>query len=357
MQSYKQCHERSNKNKLIIMNKILVTGGAGYIGSHTVLELLNKSYDVLVIDNFCNSSKISLNRVSNLSGASIKIIEGDTCSRESLRNIFNEDKIECVIHFAGLKSVAESVKNPNLYYKNNIYGTSCLLDVMNEFNVNKFIFSSSATVYGKESKTPYKEDMKLGTPSSPYGYTKTVIEQLIKDTAFANKSFKAISLRYFNPIGAHPSGEIGEDPHGTPNNLLPFISQVAIGKMKELNIYGNDYETPDGTCRRDYLHVMDLANGHLAALEHLNQKKSVNYEIFNLGTGKPLSVLEVIKKFEEVAGIKIPYRFCNRRDGDLPEFWADSSKANLILGWSCKKGLSEMIEDTWNWQSKNPNGY
>lgn len=339
------------------MNKILITGGAGYIGSHTVLELLNANFDVIVIDNFCNSSRISLERVSNICGKNIEIIEGDICSNKFLRNVFKKYNIECVIHFAGLKSVAESVSNPNLYYKNNIYGTSCLLDAMKEFNVNRFIFSSSATVYGQEAMIPYKEDMLLGTPSSPYGFTKTVIEQLIKDISFTNKSFKAVSLRYFNPIGAHPSGEIGEDPHGIPNNLLPFISQVAIGKMQELNIFGNDYETFDGTCRRDYLHVVDLAYGHLAALKYLIFKQVDNYEIFNLGTGNPISVLEIVTKFEEITGKKIPYKFCKRREGDLPEFWADSSKANLLLDWSCKRDLSKMIKDAWNWQSKNPDGY
>lgn len=339
------------------MNKILVTGGAGYIGSHTVLELLKAKFDVIVVDNFCNSSRISLERVSDICGKDIEIIEGDVCSNEFLRNVFKKFNIECVIHFAGLKSVAESVSNPNLYYKNNIYGTSCLLDAMKEFNVNKFIFSSSATVYGEEAMIPYKEDMSLGTPSSPYGFTKTVIEQLIKDISFSNKSFKGVSLRYFNPIGAHPSGEIGEDPHGIPNNLLPFISQVAIGKMQELKIFGNDYETFDGTCRRDYLHVVDLADGHLAALKYLINKQEDNYEIFNLGTGNPISVLEIVTKFEEITGKKIPYKFCERREGDLPEFWADSSKANLLLDWSCKRDLSEMIKDTWRWQSKNPSGY
>lgn len=339
------------------MNKILITGGAGYIGSHTVLELLNANFDVIVIDNFCNSSRISLERVSDICGKNIEIIEGDICSNKFLRNVFKKYNIECVIHFAGLKSVAESVSNPNLYYKNNIYGTSCLLDAMKEFNVNRFIFSSSATVYGQEAMIPYKEDMLLGTPSSPYGFTKTVIEQLIKDISFSNKSFKAVSLRYFNPIGAHPSGEIGEDPHGIPNNLLPFISLVAIGKMQELNIFGNDYETFDGTCRRDYLHVVDLADGHLAALKYLIFKQVDNYEIFNLGTGNPISVLEIVTKFEEITGRKIPYKFCKRREGDLPEFWADSSKANLLLDWSCKRDLSKMIKDAWNWQSKNPDGY
>jgi len=339
------------------MNKILVTGGAGYIGSHTVLELLNENYDVLFVDNFSNSSRVSLERVSDICCKGIEIIEGDVCSKESLINIFKKYEIECVIHFAGLKSVAESIANPNHYYKNNIYGTSCLLDVMKEFNVNKFIFSSSATVYGQEAMIPYKEDMKLGTPSSPYGFTKTVIEQLIKDVSLSNKSFKAVSLRYFNPIGAHSSGEIGEDPHGIPNNLLPYISQVAIGKMKKLNIYGNDYKTFDGTCRRDYLHVMDLADGHLAALRYLIYEQESNFEIFNLGTGNPISVLEIVTKFEDITGKKIPYKFCKRREGDLPEFWADSSKANLLLDWSCKRDLSKMIKDTWRWQSKNPDGY
>ncbi len=341
------------------MSSVLVTGGAGYIGSHTVLELLNKNLKVIVIDNFCNSSDVSLERVSKIAGGNLTVINCDICLKDELKNIFKKNKIDSVIHFAGLKSVSESVKNPIIYFEKNIFGTICLLDVMREFKVNKLIFSSSATVYGFEAPIPYKEELILGTTSSPYGYTKTVIEQLIKDVAAVNTDFRSISLRYFNPIGAHSSGEIGEDPNGVPNNLLPFISQVAIGKRKELLIFGNDYPTPDGTCRRDYLHVMDLVDGHLAALTYLEENKSDSsrYEIFNLGTGKPVSVLEIVNKFVDVTGIEIPFKFSERREGDLPEFWADATKANKILEWSCKRNLSEMIEDTWRWQSQNPNGY
>lgn len=339
------------------MSKILVTGGAGYIGSHTVLELVNNNFEVIVIDNFCNSSHTSLERVAKITERDFEIINCDICSKEQIRDVFKKNKISDVIHFAGLKSVAESINNPILYFENNIYGTSCLLDVMNEFKVNNFIFSSSATVYGIEAPVPYTEDMKLGTASSPYGYTKTAIEHLMKGISITNSEFKAISLRYFNPIGAHPSGKIGEDPIGIPNNLLPYISQVAAGKRDKLSIFGNDYSTPDGTCRRDYLHVMDLVDGHIAALRYLNDEQTNQYEIFNLGTGKPVSVLEILNKFIEVTDIKIDFKYDEKRPGDLAEFWADASKANKLLEWSCKRNLSEMIEDTWRWQSKNPNGY
>ncbi len=339
------------------MKQILVTGGAGYIGSHTILKLLEHNIEIIVIDNFSNSSKICLERVSALTKKKFDFFNLDIRDKENMANIFKKYEIDSVIHFAGLKSVAESIQNPDLYYQNNIFGTNCLLDVMTDHGVEKIIFSSSATVYGKEADIPYKENMKCGTPSSPYGQTKIEIEKLIEERHSQNNNFKAISLRYFNPIGAHPSGKIGEDPYDLPNNLLPFLSQVAVGKLKKLTVFGNDYPTKDGTCRRDFIHIMDLAGGHLAALKYLNSEKFKGTEIFNLGTGSAKSVLEIINEFIRVTGIKIPYEFSNRRDGDLPEFWADCSKANKILDWQCKYDLTQMIEDTWRWQSNNPKGY
>ncbi len=336
---------------------VLVTGGAGYIGSHTVTQLLNDNYKVIVLDNFTNSSETSLKRVVDITNKQPIIIKGDVTDINILNSIFKNYNVDSVVHFAGLKSVKESSVSPNLYYKNNIYGSVCLLESMVNFSINNLIFSSSATVYGEEANIPYIETMKLGTPSSPYGFSKLVVEKIISDTVEANDNLQAINLRYFNPIGAHKSGKIGEDPSGTPNNLLPYISQVAIKKIERLNIYGNDYPTHDGTCRRDYLHVMDLADGHIAALKFIQSKKDVGVEAFNLGTGNAYSVLEIVNKFKSVTGIDIPFKFSARRDGDLSEFWADSKKAKEVLGWSCKRSLDEMIEDTWRWQLKNPNGF
>ena len=338
--------------------KILVTGGTGYIGSHTVLELLQTGHEVLVIDNLYNSSVDSLKRVKLISNKDYGFIECDLKDEKKLDQIFSSTHIDAVIHFAGLKAVGESYINPYLYYSNNVSGTVNLLNVMDRHNVDRFIFSSSATVYGEESDIPYNEKMKLGNPSSPYGNTKLMIEKILLDASSAKKNFKSVSLRYFNPIGAHKSGMIGEDPNGIPNNLLPYITQVAIGKRKELQIFGNDYPTKDGTCRRDYLHVVDLAKGHLSALNWLmNSENFFGAEGFNLGTGNPISVLEIINKFEEINHIKIPYKFVERRAGDLPEFWADATKAYDVLNWKAELNIEDMLADAWLWQSKNPNGY
>lgn len=337
---------------------ILVTGGSGYIGSHTVLLLVKNGYKVTVIDNLSNSSQISLNRIERLLNSKIDFINCDLRSYKDLEKVFSKFKFDSVIHFAALKAVQESVSEPLRYYENNVYGTINLLKVMEKYDVRNLIFSSSATVYGKEAKVPYKEDYSLGTPSSPYGYSKVMIETLLQDQILVNKNLKAISLRYFNPIGAHRSGKIGEDPKGMPNNLLPFITQVAIGKRKKLKVFGNDYDTNDGTCERDYLHVMDLADGHIKALKWLDSNSlNKNVEVFNLGTGKPVSVLEIIDTFIKVTGISIDYEFAPRRAGDLDAFWADVSKANDLLGWKTRFDLNQMIIDSWNWQMKNPNGY
>lgn len=338
--------------------RILVTGGSGYIGSHTVLALISNGYKVTVIDNLSNSSQIPINRIECLLNTNIDFINCDLRSSKDLCKVFSQFKFDSVIHFASLKAVGESVIQPLRYYENNVYGTLNLLKVMEKYDVRNLIFSSSATVYGKEAKVPYKEGYKLGTPSSPYGSSKVMIERILQDQVLANKNFKIVSLRYFNPIGAHKSGKIGEDPKGTPNNLLPFITQVAIGKRKKLKVFGNDYDTKDGTCQRDYLHVMDLADGHVKAIQWLDKNiQNNNVEIFNLGTGKPVSVLEIINTFKEVTGVSIDYEFAPRRSGDLDSFWADTTKANNLLSWKTKFDLNQMISDSWNWQIKNPNGY
>lgn len=337
---------------------VLVTGGAGYIGSHTVVELLNNEQDVIVVDNLVNSSLEALDRVKVITGRDVKFLEGDILDSAFLRDVFASQKIDAVIHFAALKAVGESVLKPLEYYHNNVAGTVSLLKVMQEFDVQKMVFSSSATVYGEHAPVPYVESYGLGNPSSPYGKTKVMVEQILLDTAVSNPKFKAASLRYFNPIGSHPSGMIGEDPLGIPNNLMPFVSQVAVGKRDVLNIFGNDYETKDGTCERDYLHVMDLAEGHLAALDWLNSNDQFfGVEAFNLGTGSATSVLEIVNEFTRVTGEKVPYQFAQRRDGDLPAFWACAQKAHEALNWSAKRDLRSMLEDTWRWQSLNPNGY
>jgi UDP-glucose 4-epimerase len=337
---------------------ILVTGGAGYIGSHTALSLLERGYEVIVYDNLSNSSIEAIHRVEALSGKKLDFIDGDICDSVKLTQAFSDFRIDAVIHFAALKAVGESTLKPLDYYHNNVYGTLCLLEVMAKFKVTDFIFSSSATVYGEENDVPYVETMTLGTPASPYGASKVMVERVLEDVAFANENFRAVCLRYFNPIGAHESGEIGEDPSGIPNNLLPYIAQVAVGKRKSLRIFGNDYTTADGTCERDYLHVVDLAKGHVAALEWLRRKKDFRgVEAFNLGTGTPVSVFEVIKAFERASGTQIPYELVARRAGDLPAFWANAEKANSELQWQPTKTLAQMMEDTWRWQSKNPSGY
>jgi UDP-glucose 4-epimerase len=332
---------------------ILVTGGVGYIGSHTVVELLQQNHNVTIVDNLSNSSAEVINRIESITGTKPKLHVSDLQDTNKLNTLFASGGFNAVVHFAGLKAVGESVNKPLLYYKTNIDSTLSLLEVMAKHRVNKLVFSSSATVYGSAPR-PYSESSPVGQGiTNPYGQTKYIIEQILRDTGAADSQLKFSLLRYFNPVGAHPSGLIGEDPRGVPNNLMPFISQVASGKRKELSIFGNDYDTPDGTCIRDYIHVVDLAKGHVAALQNL--KPGVNE--YNLGSGKGTSVLELVDTFSSVTGQEIPYTFAERRPGDLPEFYADPQKATLELGWSTKKSIDDMCRDTWNWQLKNLDGY
>ena len=340
------------------MSKILVTGGAGYIGSHTVLALLQQGYEVVVYDNLANSSYHALSRVEKITSQSITFVEGDIRDKGALSQVFQQHTISAVIHFAALKAVGESGQIPMTYYENNVFGSLCLLQVMADFQVNDFIFSSSATVYGETAIPPYQETMRLGQPSSAYGASKVMVERMMQDIANSNASFRAISLRYFNPIGAHESGQIGEDPNGIPNNLLPFIAQVAVGKRPHLSVFGDDYDTQDGSCERDYLHVMDLAEGHVAALQWLTQNHEFRgVEPFNLGTGSSVSVFAIVDAFEKASGVDVPFEVAPRRVGDLAAFWADASKAQTVLQWQAKRSLNCMMTDTWRWQSANPNGY
>lgn len=333
---------------------ILVAGGTGYIGSHTIVELLANGHNVSVVDNLANSSMGVISRIKKLSGKKPKLYVFDLCDKEATNNLFKKNSFDAVIHFAGLKAVGDSVQIPLTYYDNNLLSTISLLNAMLNNGVNKLIFSSSATVYGSANTVEYRETLPAGQYiSNPYGRTKYMIEEIIKDISTANNSFEATILRYFNPIGAHESGEIGEDPLGPPNNLMPFITQVATGKRDELLIFGNDYPTEDGTCKRDYIHVVDLARGHLAALNKLKP----GTHIYNLGSGIPTSVLQLVNTFSSVSGKSVKYRFAPRREGDLAEFYADSSKAELELGWKVEKSIEDMCRDTWNWQLKNPNGY
>ena len=334
---------------------ILLAGGAGYIGSHTAVELLNNGYGVVIADNYSNSSPDAVRRVEEITGKKVKFYEADVNEHDSVRRIFSENDIDCVIHFAGLKAVGESIKKPIDYYRNNIDTTLTLLECMKEAGVKKMVFSSSATVYGAENGVPNVETMKKGSCTNPYGWTKSMMEQILADAAAADDELSIVLLRYFNPIGAHESGRIGEDPQGIPNNLMPYVSQVAVGRRDHLTIFGDDYDTPDGTCRRDFIHVCDLANGHLKAIEYSAEHTGV--EVFNLGTGVPYSVLDLVNAFEEANGIKVKYEIGARRDGDLAECWADAKKAEKILGWKAKKTLVDMCRDTWNWQKNNPNGY
>ncbi|MDU6411962.1 MAG: UDP-glucose 4-epimerase GalE [Yersiniaceae bacterium] len=334
---------------------ILVTGGAGFIGSHTVLSLLSRGDDVVVLDNLSNASAESLHRVEQLAGKAPAFYQGDILDRACLQTIFAEHQIEAVIHFAGLKAVGESTRKPLEYYENNVSGTVVLLEEMRRAGVYNFIFSSSATVYGTDAPVPYVETTPIGGTTSPYGTSKLMVEQILRDYAKADEKFKVIALRYFNPVGAHESGMIGEDPNGIPNNLLPYIAQVAIGKLESLGIFGGDYETKDGTGVRDYIHVMDLAEGHLKAMDHL--PKLQGYKAYNLGAGVGYSVLEMVQAFEKASGRKVPYSIKPRRDGDLPAFWADARLAKQELDWEVTRDLDTMMRDTWNWQSKNPNGY
>lgn len=334
---------------------ILVTGGAGYIGSHTVLALLERGDDVVVMDNLSNASRESINRVEKLAGKKATFVEGDILDRACLRDIFASHTISAVIHFAGLKAVGESTRKPLEYYENNVSGTVVLLEEMRNAGIYNFIFSSSATVYGANAPVPYVETTPIGGTTSPYGTSKLMVEQIMQDYAKADSQFKAIALRYFNPVGAHESGEIGEDPNGIPNNLLPYIAQVAIGRLEKVGIFGDDYPTKDGTGVRDYIHVVDLAEGHLKALDHLDQVRG--YKAYNLGAGKGYSVMEMVKAFEKASGKPVPYEIKPRRDGDLAAFWADATLADNELDWRVSRGIDEMMRDTWNWQSKNPNGY
>ena len=335
--------------------RILVTGGAGYIGSHTCLALLEQGHEVVVFDNLYNASEESLKRVKQLTGKDITFYKADMLDRDAMEKIFDAEKIDAVIHFAGLKAVGESVAKPWEYYHNNITGTLILLDVMRKHGVKKIIFSSSATVYGDPAFVPITEECPKGQCTNPYGQTKSMLEQILTDMQKADPEWNVILLRYFNPVGAHESGLIGEDPEGIPNNLTPYITQVAIGKLKEVGVFGNDYDTPDGTGVRDYIHVMDLAEGHVKALKKFEDKPAVY--IYNLGTGHGYSVLDVIHAFSKAVGKEIPYVIKPRRAGDIATCYSDATKAKEELGWEAKRTLDDMCRDAWNWQSKNPNGY
>lgn len=334
--------------------KILVTGGAGYIGSHTCVELLEHGHDIIVVDNLSNSKKESLKRIGSITGKELIFYMADIRDRDALTNIFQKHPVDSVIHFAGLKAVGESVQIPLEYYHNNITGTLTLCEVMQEADVKTLVFSSSATVYGDPSAVPIREDFPTGA-TNPYGRTKLMIEEILRDLYGSDREWQIALLRYFNPVGAHPGGDIGEDPNGIPNNLMPFIAQVAVGKLPELKVFGNDYPTPDGTGVRDYIHVVDLAKGHLKALEKLKTASGVF--TYNLGTGKGYSVLEMVRAFEKACGKKIPYKITERRPGDIAECYADPSLALKELGWKTEKTLDDMTADTWHWQSKNPEGY
>ena len=334
---------------------ILVTGGAGYIGSHTCVELLNAGYTPIVIDNLCNSNPESIRRVEAITGRSVELIVGDVRDESLLDRVFSEHKIECVIHFAGLKAVGESVSKPLEYYQNNLCSTMSLCKIMAQHGVKKLIFSSSATVYSNDNQMPLNESSKTGNCTNPYGWTKYIGEQILRDIAKADNEWSVVLLRYFNPVGAHKSGMIGEHPSGIPNNLMPYISQTAIGKRKCLNVFGNDYPTQDGTGVRDYIHVIDLAKGHVSAIKYLESHRGE--AVFNLGTGCGYSVLDMVKAFERVNEVSVPYQFTDRRPGDLAVCYADPSKSKAELDWCTKENLDSMCRDTWNWQRKNPCGY
>lgn len=337
------------------MAKILITGGAGYIGSHTALELLNQGFEVVIYDNLCNSSKESLRRVEELTGKSIKFYEGDVLDAEALEKMFQAENIDAVLHCAALKAVGESVKKPLQYYHNNITGTLTLMSVMCKVGVKKIVFSSSATVYGSPEVIPITEDCPKGQCTNPYGWTKSMMEQIMTDMQKADPEWDVVLLRYFNPVGAHESGRIGEDPKGIPNNLMPYISQVAVGKLDKLGVFGDDYDTPDGTGVRDYIHVVDLADGHVRAIKKILEAPGL--VVYNLGTGVGYSVLDMVKAFSKACGKEIPYEIKPRREGDIAMCYANPAKAKAELGWEAKRGLDEMCADTWRWQSQNPNGY
>lgn len=333
---------------------VLVTGGAGYIGSHTCLQLLQSGYDIVVLDNYSNSQSTSLERVKQLAGVDFPTVIGDVRDKSALRKLFSEFRISSVIHFAGLKAVGESTEKPMMYYDNNVVGSLTLLEIMAEFNVKTIVFSSSATVYGDPASVPIREDFPLSA-TNPYGQTKLMIENMLRDIHHADPAWRIGILRYFNPIGAHESGKLGEDPNGIPNNLLPYVAQVAVGKLNKLRVFGNDYPTHDGTGVRDYIHVVDLAEGHLAALQYLEQ--TAGLITVNLGTGLGYSVLDVVKAFSEQSGIEIAYEFMPRRAGDVALNYADPTLAKTLLGWTATRNLAQMCVDTWRWQSNNPQGY
>ena len=335
--------------------KILVTGGAGYIGSHTTLALLDAGFEVVVLDNLCNSSAESLRRVERICGKAPLFVEGDIRDRALLDRLFAEHRIAAVLHFAGLKAVGESVRAPLSYYENNVAGTLSLCQAMAAAGVFRLVFSSSATVYGEPAQMPISEDFPTGTPTNPYGRSKLMVEEVLADLARSDPHWSIALLRYFNPVGAHESGLLGEDPNGIPNNLLPYIAQVAVGKLSELAVFGGDYPTRDGTGIRDYIHVVDLADGHLKALQTISASSGVH--VWNLGTGKGYSVLEMLRAFEQACGRSLPYRVAPRRPGDIAECWADPGKAERELGWKAERGLAAMMTDTWRWQSENPHGY
>ena len=334
---------------------ILVTGGAGYIGSHTVVELYNAGYEAVIVDNLSNSSRESLKRVEELTGKQIKFYEADIRDRQAMDRIFEENKIDSVIHFAGLKAVGESTVKPIEYYDNNIGGTLTLVQSMRDHGVKNIVFSSSATVYGDPAFVPITEECPKGVCTNPYGWTKSMLEQILTDMQKADKEWNVILLRYFNPIGAHKSGRIGENPNGIPNNLMPYITQVAIGKLDHLNVFGNDYKTHDGTGVRDYIHVVDLALGHVKAIKKLEDNPGTR--VYNLGTGVGYSVLDLVNAFEKVTGVKVPYVITDRRPGDIDACYSDATRAKNELGWVAQYGIEDMCRDAWNWQSKNPNGF
>ena len=334
---------------------ILVTGGVGFIGSHTVVELQNSGYDVVVLDNLCNANPKVLDRIEAITGRKVPFYKADIRDREALNEIFEKESIDSVIHFAGLKAVGESVQKPLEYYDNNIAGTLVLVDVMRQHGCKNIIFSSSATVYGDPAFVPITEECPKGVCTNPYGWTKSMLEQILSDIQKADNEWNVVLLRYFNPIGAHKSGTIGENPNGIPNNLMPYITQVAVGKREELGVFGDDYDTPDGTGVRDYIHVVDLALGHVKALKKIEEKAGL--KIYNLGTGCGYSVLDVVHNFEKASGVKIPYSIKPRRAGDIATCYADAAKAKEELGWEAQYGILEMCEDSWRWQKNNPNGY
>ena len=334
---------------------VLVTGGAGYIGSHTCVELLQRDMGVVVVDNLVNSSPRAIERVEQITGKHVDFYVKDVRDREAMNAIFDKHRIDCVIHFAGLKAVGESVAMPLEYYDNNLFSTVTLCEVMRDHGVKNIVFSSSATVYSGDNEMPLREASRTGMCTNPYGWTKYMSEQILRDTAKSDNDWAIVLLRYFNPIGAHSSGLIGEDPRGIPNNLMPFISQVAIGRREYLNVIGDDYDTLDGTGVRDYIHVVDLARGHVAAINYMQQQKGES--VFNLGTGNGYSVLDMVHAFEKANGVKVPYQIVGRRPGDLPTCYADPAKSERVLGWKAEKNLEDMCRDSWNWQSKNPMGY